>query len=142
MAWLTLAAVCPMRCMLQASRPNAIDAWVQDDFPYTIRLESTVTESNGSSSMATVCGGYLALLDAGKALALPDSILCILWLQGPGGACRHFPLLQALAPLHWPLSVHIAWCPGCGQSLPFIRLACLTMSLPCSVLHAMHALLQ
>ena len=39
---------------------------VQEDFPYTIRLESTVTESNGSSSMATVCGGYLALKDAGK----------------------------------------------------------------------------
>ena len=48
-------------------------ACVQDDFPYTIRLESTVTESNGSSSMATVCGGYLALLDAGKVLAFPDS---------------------------------------------------------------------
>ena len=46
-------------------------AWVQDDFPYTIRLESTVTESNGSSSMATVCGGYLALLDAGWALKFP-----------------------------------------------------------------------
>lgn len=39
---------------------------LQEAFPYTIRVESTVTESNGSSSMATVCGGYLALLDAGK----------------------------------------------------------------------------
>lgn len=35
------------------------------DFPYTIRVESTITESNGSSSMASVCGGCLALLDAG-----------------------------------------------------------------------------
>ncbi|MCO5549155.1 hypothetical protein L7F22_002621 [Adiantum nelumboides] len=34
-------------------------------FPYTIRLESTITESNGSSSMASVCGGCLAMLDAG-----------------------------------------------------------------------------
>ncbi|KAK9901313.1 hypothetical protein WJX75_005944 [Coccomyxa subellipsoidea] len=36
-----------------------------EEFPYTVRVESTVTESNGSSSMASVCGGYLALLDAG-----------------------------------------------------------------------------
>lgn len=34
-------------------------------FPYTVRVESTITESNGSSSMATVCGGSLALMDAG-----------------------------------------------------------------------------
>ncbi len=40
---------------------------MQVDFPYTVRVESTVTESNGSSSMASVCGGYLALLDAGAA---------------------------------------------------------------------------
>jgi polyribonucleotide nucleotidyltransferase len=35
------------------------------DFPYTIRLVSDITESNGSSSMASVCGGCLALMDAG-----------------------------------------------------------------------------
>ncbi|VFQ91080.1 unnamed protein product [Cuscuta campestris] len=39
-----------------------------DDFPYTIRVESTITESNGSSSMASVCGGCLALQDAGVPL--------------------------------------------------------------------------
>ena len=37
----------------------------KDDFPYTIRIVSDITESNGSSSMATVCGGSLALMDAG-----------------------------------------------------------------------------
>lgn len=36
-----------------------------DSFPYTIRVESTITESNGSSSMASVCGGCLAMMDAG-----------------------------------------------------------------------------
>jgi polyribonucleotide nucleotidyltransferase len=36
-----------------------------DDFPYTIRLVSEITESNGSSSMATVCGSSLALMDTG-----------------------------------------------------------------------------
>ncbi|KAM0951912.1 putative polyribonucleotide nucleotidyltransferase [Dioscorea sansibarensis] len=37
----------------------------EGDFPYTIHVESTITESNGSSSMASICGGCLALLDAG-----------------------------------------------------------------------------
>ncbi|MBI2375628.1 MAG: polyribonucleotide nucleotidyltransferase [Deltaproteobacteria bacterium] len=44
----------------------------QEDFPYVIRIVSEVTESNGSSSMATVCGGTLSMLDAGvpmKAMA-------------------------------------------------------------------------
>jgi len=43
----------------------------KDDFPYTIRLVSEITESNGSSSMATVCGGSLALMDAGVPLKRP-----------------------------------------------------------------------
>lgn len=37
----------------------------ESDFPYTIRVESTITESNGSSSMASVCGGCLSMMDAG-----------------------------------------------------------------------------
>ncbi|MFG0256896.1 MAG: polyribonucleotide nucleotidyltransferase, partial [Phycisphaerales bacterium JB043] len=44
---------------LQGVLPSA------DDFPYTVRLVSDITESNGSSSMASVCGGCLALMDAG-----------------------------------------------------------------------------
>lgn len=42
-----------------------------EDFPYTIRIVSEITESNGSSSMATVCGGSLALMDAGVPLKAP-----------------------------------------------------------------------
>ena len=42
-----------------------------DDFPYTIRLVSEITESNGSSSMATVCGASLAMMDAGVSLPKP-----------------------------------------------------------------------
>ncbi len=41
------------------------------DFPYTIRLVSEITESNGSSSMATVCGGSLSMMDAGVPLRAP-----------------------------------------------------------------------
>jgi polyribonucleotide nucleotidyltransferase len=43
----------------------------KDEFPYTIRLLSDITESNGSSSMATVCGSSLALMDAGVPLKRP-----------------------------------------------------------------------
>jgi polyribonucleotide nucleotidyltransferase len=42
-----------------------------EDFPYTIRIVSEVLESNGSSSMATVCGGTLSLLDAGVKIKAP-----------------------------------------------------------------------
>ena len=42
-----------------------------DDFPYTIRIVSEILESNGSSSMATVCGATLALLDCGIPLKAP-----------------------------------------------------------------------
>jgi len=44
-----------------------------EDFPYTIRVVSEITESNGSSSMATVCGTSLALMDAGVPIARPVS---------------------------------------------------------------------
>ena len=43
----------------------------EDDFPYTVRLVSDILESNGSSSMASVCGGALALMDAGVPLRAP-----------------------------------------------------------------------
>jgi polyribonucleotide nucleotidyltransferase len=42
-----------------------------EEFPYTIRIESEISESNGSSSMATVCGGCLAMLDAGVPMKRP-----------------------------------------------------------------------
>src|SRR2546426_489724 len=49
---------------------RALEAVLPDDtvFPYTIRIVSDITESNGSSSMASVCGGALALMDAGVPL--------------------------------------------------------------------------
>jgi len=50
---------------VQAVLPNA------EDFPYTIRVVSEITESNGSSSMASVCGASLALMDAGVPLKAP-----------------------------------------------------------------------
>jgi polyribonucleotide nucleotidyltransferase len=45
----------------------------QEEFPYVIRLESNITESNGSSSMASVCGGCLSMMDAGVPIKRPVS---------------------------------------------------------------------
>ncbi len=45
----------------------------EERFPYTVRIVSEITESNGSSSMATVCGGTLSLMDAGVPIAAPVS---------------------------------------------------------------------
>jgi len=52
---------------------RAIESILPDDsvFPYTIRIVSDITESNGSSSMASVCGGILSLMDAGVPLKAP-----------------------------------------------------------------------
>jgi polyribonucleotide nucleotidyltransferase len=46
---------------------------IPDDCPYTVRVVSEVLESNGSSSMATVCSGTLALMDAGIQIKKPVS---------------------------------------------------------------------
>ena len=54
----------------RALRPVLPD---HEEFPYTIRVLSDITESNGSSSMATVCGGSLSMMDAGVPLARPVS---------------------------------------------------------------------
>lgn len=57
----------------------------QEDFPYTVRLVSEITESNGSSSMATVCGASLALMDAGVPLIRPVSGIAMGLIKDPEG---------------------------------------------------------
>ncbi|WP_374957408.1 polyribonucleotide nucleotidyltransferase, partial [Gilvibacter sp.] len=52
---------------------RALKGMIPDDFPYTVRVVSEVLESNGSSSMATVCSGTMALMDAGVAMKKPVS---------------------------------------------------------------------
>jgi len=56
-----------------------------DEFPYTIRLVSEITESNGSSSMATVCGSSLALMDAGVPLTRPVAGIAMGLILEPSG---------------------------------------------------------
>jgi len=56
-----------------------------ENFPYTIRLVSEITESNGSSSMATVCGASLALMDAGVPITRPVSGIAMGLIKDPEG---------------------------------------------------------
>ncbi len=57
----------------------------EDDFPYTIRIVSDILESNGSSSMASVCGGSLALMDAGVPIKAPVAGIAMGLVLEPDG---------------------------------------------------------
>lgn len=57
---------------------------IPENFPYTVRLVSQILESNGSSSMATVCAGTLALMDAGVPMKKPVSGIAMGLIKNPG----------------------------------------------------------
>lgn len=63
---------------------RALKGQLPADYPYTIRLVSDILESNGSSSMATVCAGTLALMDAGVPIAKPVSGIAMGLIKNPG----------------------------------------------------------
>jgi polyribonucleotide nucleotidyltransferase len=60
-----------------------------EQFPYTIRLVSDITESNGSSSMASVCGGCMALMDAGVPISATCAGISVGRFTGPDGKVTH-----------------------------------------------------
>ena len=63
---------------------RALKGQLPDDYPYTIRIVSQILESNGSSSMATVCAGTLALMDAGVPIKKPVSGIAMGLIKNPG----------------------------------------------------------
>ncbi len=63
---------------------RALKGQIPADFPYTIRVVSDILESNGSSSMATVCAGTLALMDAGVPIKAPVSGIAMGLIKNPG----------------------------------------------------------
>ncbi|MBP5386107.1 MAG: polyribonucleotide nucleotidyltransferase [Prevotella sp.] len=63
---------------------RALKEMIPTDFPYTVRLVSEILESNGSSSMATVCAGTLALMDAGVPMKKPVSGIAMGLIKNPG----------------------------------------------------------
>ncbi len=63
---------------------RALKGQIPEEFPYTVRLVSQILESNGSSSMATVCAGTLALMDAGVPMKKPVSGIAMGLIKNPG----------------------------------------------------------
>ena len=63
---------------------RALKDMVPEDFPYTVRIVSEILESNGSSSMATVCAGTLAMMDAGVPMKKPVSGIAMGLIKNPG----------------------------------------------------------
>ncbi|MBR1653038.1 MAG: polyribonucleotide nucleotidyltransferase [Alloprevotella sp.] len=63
---------------------RGIKEMIPADFPYTVRVVSDILESNGSSSMATVCAGTLSLMDAGVPLKRPVSGIAMGLIKNPG----------------------------------------------------------
>ena len=63
---------------------RALKGQIPADFPYTVRLVSQILESNGSSSMATVCAGTMALMDAGVPMKKPVSGIAMGLIKNPG----------------------------------------------------------
>ncbi len=59
----------------------------EEDFPYTIRIVSEITESNGSSSMASVCGGSMSLMDAGVPVSRPVAGIAMGMIKEGGDLC-------------------------------------------------------
>lgn len=63
---------------------RALKGQIPADFPYTVRVVSDILESNGSSSMATVCAGTLSLMDAGVPIKAPVSGIAMGLIKNPG----------------------------------------------------------
>ncbi|MBO4822489.1 MAG: polyribonucleotide nucleotidyltransferase [Prevotella sp.] len=63
---------------------RALKGQIPEDFPYTVRVVSEILESNGSSSMATVCAGTLAMMDAGVPMKKPVSGIAMGLIKNPG----------------------------------------------------------
>ncbi len=63
---------------------RALKGQIPADYPYTVRVVSDILESNGSSSMATVCAGTLALMDAGVKISAPVSGIAMGLIKNPG----------------------------------------------------------
>ena len=63
---------------------RALKGMLPDDFPYVLRVVSDILESNGSSSMATVCAGTLALMDGGIQIKRPVSGIAMGLIKNPG----------------------------------------------------------
>ena len=78
------------------------------DFPYTVRIVSDILESNGSSSMATVCAGTLALMDAGVPIKAPVAGISCGLIQDDDGSFTTFIDIQGVEDFHGEMDFKVA----------------------------------
>ncbi len=95
---------------------RGLKGMIPEDFPYTVRLVSQVLESNGSSSMATVCSGTLALMDAGVPIKKPVSgivsvILSRIYSRACFACISAFSRISNESPSHF-ISICVAVIPS------------------------------
>jgi polyribonucleotide nucleotidyltransferase len=80
----------------------------KDDFPYAIRLVSEILSSNGSSSMASVCAGALALMDAGVPITKPAAGIAMGLMMGSAGAYKVLTDIQGPEDHHGDMDFKVA----------------------------------
>ena len=81
---------------------------VPENFDYTIRITSDITESNGSSSMAAVCGGSLSLMDAGVPISAPVAGISCGLIQDDDGGFTTFIDIQGVEDFHGEMDFKVA----------------------------------
>lgn len=80
----------------------------KDEFPYTIRLVSEILSSNGSSSMASVCGGSMAMMDAGIPVRKPVAGIAMGLMTGKGGEYKVLTDIQGPEDHHGDMDFKVA----------------------------------
>lgn len=100
-------------------------------FPYTIRLVSEVLESNGSTSMASVCGSTLALMDAGVPIAAPVAGISIGLVTGEGGRTALLTDIQGMEDAMGDMDFKVA---GTRKGVTAVQLDIKLKGLPLDVL--------
>jgi len=80
----------------------------EDEFPYALRLVSEIMESNGSSSMASVCGSTLALMDAGVPIKNPVSGIAMGLIKGEGDSFKVLSDIQGIEDFYGDMDFKVA----------------------------------
>lgn len=80
----------------------------EDDFPYALRLVSEIMESNGSTSMASVCGSTLALMDAGVPIKNPVSGIAMGLIKGEGDSFEVLSDIQGIEDFYGDMDFKVA----------------------------------
>jgi polyribonucleotide nucleotidyltransferase len=103
----------------------------KDEFPYTIRIVSEILESNGSSSMASVCAGCLSMMDAGVPIYAPIAGISIGLVLGEGDDYRLLTDIMGLEDHHGDMDYKIA---GSEKGITAIQLDLKVKGLPIKIL--------